>query len=348
MMSNQRQQGGDGSLNLQGQTVTYNSGISYADARLIAEDVFSRNALVLAGEARKTAEARATEITEMFLTKLKMSSAATFDALAEPDVQHNLYAAQHGYARSGSTPLAETLVNLLVSRCEAPGTDIESLVLNEAIATMPKITTGQANLLSLNWLLQRARDANVDSVRAHAAELQDIVDPLLDDLPTGRVEVEHLQYAGCISISNRRFTFHDVITATYGELYCDGFLASDVPLVLEPYLKDERVFRKLNAEGSLLRAASDRELSVAGVASLSNDQLGQLAELRRRSRMSKAAVVEAIEEFYPRISTLARLWESSTIRFAELTSVGTALAHANAVRTSKFEGPLSVWINAGD
>ena len=180
-MSNQRQQGGDGALNIQaGQNVNY-YGMSYAEVKEIVLDLFTQNAPVLVGAARAAVDARVEELTEDFLSKLHASQNASLDALQDPDVQYDLYTAQIGYARSGSAPLAENLVNLLVDRCSVKSQSIEALVLNEAIVTLPKVTLGQANLLTLSWLLRRAT-TEIGSIAAHGEFLEEYVGPLLENL----------------------------------------------------------------------------------------------------------------------------------------------------------------------
>jgi hypothetical protein len=53
----QKQEAGDGSTNLQGQSIVIHQGISYADAREIALDVYKANFIQLSQEAADLARA---------------------------------------------------------------------------------------------------------------------------------------------------------------------------------------------------------------------------------------------------------------------------------------------------
>ena len=55
----QKQEGGDSSTNLQGKNITINQGISYADAKAIALEVYKAKFLHLSQEAADLARARA-------------------------------------------------------------------------------------------------------------------------------------------------------------------------------------------------------------------------------------------------------------------------------------------------
>lgn len=345
-MSSQRQQGGDGSTNFQAQEIVVNQGISYEDAKNIAQDVFDKNVQVLIGVAQRTAEVRLEELIGKFLSRLQ-ESGVSLEPLGDPDVQYSLFTAQAGYARSGSAPLADTLVNLLVDRCSAKAQSIEALVLNEAIATLPKITSGQANSLTLTWMLRQAT-TGISSVEEHGQFLEEYIGPLMDDLPLSTVDVQHLQYAGCLARGISEASFHDILTLHYGHLYATGFAPEMVTTVLRPYLSDPRFFVGLNEEGSSIRTTSGMERAFLGVRDLSvamaDEQAASFLRLNDKYRVSELQIIEQLEPYFKSIKELEVAWSRSAIRTAELTSVGIAIAHANAVRTSSFDGPLSVWI----
>lgn len=346
-MSSQRQQGGDGSTNLQAQHIVVHQGITYDDAKGIARDVFRENVLVLVGEAQRAAEARVEELIEKFLARLQ-ESGVSLEALGDPDVQHDLFTAQVGYARSGSVPLADTLVSLLVDRCSAEAQSIEALVLNEAIATLPKITTGQANSLTLAWMLRQAA-AGINSAEEHGQLLEEHIGPLMDDLSMGTVDIQHLQYAGCLAKGISEASFHDTLTLQYGHIYARGFAPEIVTTVLQPYLSDQRFFVDFDEEGRLIRTASGLERALNGTRDLSrfmaDEQAASFLRLNREYRESELQIIDRLEPYFKRIRELEEAWSRSAIRTAELTSVGIAIAHANAVRTSSFDGPLSIWIH---
>lgn len=117
--SNQKQEGGDHSTNLQSKTVTIYQGISYAEAKEIALDVFKANFIQLKQEAAEIAKTRAEEITDVFLEKLNSRNPDAIRNFNEPALQDALFTAQKEYAKTGDKDLGDLLVDILVDRAGA-------------------------------------------------------------------------------------------------------------------------------------------------------------------------------------------------------------------------------------
>ena len=116
------------------------TGLTYAEVRDVALDVFRANFYELAGAARETAKARAEEITEDFLSKLQKEHPAGLEKSHDPDFQYALFTVQREYARNGDKDLGDLLVDLLVDRSKQEQRDILQIVLNESLSTAPKLT----------------------------------------------------------------------------------------------------------------------------------------------------------------------------------------------------------------
>lgn len=141
-MSKQVQKGGENSTNIQVEEVNVVQGLTYAEVRQVATDVFKANFYDLAGEAKNIAEARAAQITEDFLAKLQAENPDGFAKAQDPDFQHALFTVQKEHARSGDEDLGSLLVDLLVDRSKQNQRDILQIVLNESLAIAPKLTKG--------------------------------------------------------------------------------------------------------------------------------------------------------------------------------------------------------------
>lgn len=63
-----------------------------------------------------------------------------------------MFSAQEGFARSGEHDLETALVDLLVDRAGQQQRDLKTLVLNEAIGTLPKLTSLQRRVLAVCFL----------------------------------------------------------------------------------------------------------------------------------------------------------------------------------------------------
>ena len=130
----QKQEAGDGSTNLQGQSIVIHQGISYADAREIALDVYKANFIQLSQEAADLARQRATELTDDFLQKLKADNESAVASMSTPGMQAAIYEAQKQYAKTGDKNLEGLLVDILVERAATSERNIKQIVLDESLS----------------------------------------------------------------------------------------------------------------------------------------------------------------------------------------------------------------------
>ncbi|WP_262250451.1 LPO_1073/Vpar_1526 family protein [Parapedobacter soli] len=151
----QKQEGGDSSTNLQGHVVNVYQGISYADAKEIALDVFSSNFIQLKNEAAEIAKQRAEEITEALLEKLIERAPDAIEEFKQPGMQDSLFTAQKEYAKSGDKELGDLLVDILVDRANSPERNMMQIILDEALKIAPKLTIEQLDTLTLSFILIR-------------------------------------------------------------------------------------------------------------------------------------------------------------------------------------------------
>ena len=120
MLKDQNQESGDNSTNLQGKTIIINQGLSYADAKEIALDVFKSNFLELSAKAAETAKRRAEELVDNFLNELKQRAPESLNKMEDPGMQYAIFTAQKEYAKTGDKDLSKLLVDILVDSVLAP------------------------------------------------------------------------------------------------------------------------------------------------------------------------------------------------------------------------------------
>ena len=137
----QKQEAGDGSTNLQGQSIIVNQGISYSDAKDIALDVFKANSLELSREAAITAADRAEKLADDFLENLNEKHKDSIKNLSQPAMQIALFDAQKAYAITGDEELESLLVDILVERATEDTRTIKQITLDESLKVAPKLTT---------------------------------------------------------------------------------------------------------------------------------------------------------------------------------------------------------------
>ncbi len=158
MANKASQEGGDNSFLLQaGRDVHYHfhmEGVPYDQMRPIAEELFSGNFERLPGTARDEAHARAGEILEAFIGRLRSVNPGGVVPAGDPGFQLDLFSAQRGYARRGEGVLKDVLVDLLVRRAAAEEPGLMQLVLGEALDVASRLTEAEYHILSFIFLLR--------------------------------------------------------------------------------------------------------------------------------------------------------------------------------------------------
>ena len=237
MSSKKLQKGGPDSTNIQAENI--NIGITYGDAKKIAEDVFKANFVKLAGQAEKIAYERASALIEKFLEELRVRSPDSVRTFQDPDMQYDLFIAQRDYARSGTQSLSEMLVDLLVERAKANESSILQIVLNEAIATVPKLLPVHLDTLSVTFLIRYTQIQGIKEV----SELKDYIKlhlPFIENVSANSTVYQHLEYADCAVVSHDQgitmmpSPLSGFWKNRYSGLFSKGFSESQLTEVLPP------------------------------------------------------------------------------------------------------------------
>lgn len=215
------QSGGQSSINLQGENVHYH-GLTYSDAKEIAQDVFEKNFRELTTVAGDIATQRANEVREQMMTKLKQVEEKALDSFQDPDFQYQIFNVQKEYARSGDKNLAEMLTDLLVERAKEPNRTLKQILLNESMSVLPKLTSAQIDILTCIFIVKLIQDNEVTTLDM----LKKLFTQFYEALPIEESEVKltsnylHLQYAGCGNISVTGVqSFAKVYSNIYPELF---------------------------------------------------------------------------------------------------------------------------------
>lgn len=191
---------GSESTNIQANkiTVIQQNNLSYQEVRQVAMDVFKSNFYDIGDKATQVATKRSEEIINKYIEELQKKSPLSIQNTQDPDVRYSLYEAQKSYARDGNIKKSELLVNLLVERTAIKQHSFETIVLNEALITVPKLTLEQINILSLIFIV---KDIYLKNDPPFEFYYDTFFDKYLDtiEIPDGRIFYEYLVYVGCIT-----------------------------------------------------------------------------------------------------------------------------------------------------
>lgn len=198
--TDQNQNAGDNSTNLQGGNVVIHQGISYADAKEIALDVFKSNYLELSAKAYDLAKSRAEELVDDFLARME-SENSEIGSLEDPGFQHTLFNAQKEYAKTGDREIGDILVDILVDRANENSRSLRQIVLDESITIISKLTIEQLNALSLIFLLRHSQNMGIVDHEKLVGCIAEFLMPFTENVSKEISTYQHLQYCGCGSVT---------------------------------------------------------------------------------------------------------------------------------------------------
>lgn len=345
----QKQQGGDSSTNLQGQSIVIHQGITYSDAKEIALDVYKANFLQLSRDAVEIARARAEELTDAFLEKLKNENEAAVSELSKPGMQAALFEAQKQYAKTGDKNLEGLLVDILVERAATPERNIHQIVLDESLTVAAKLTTEQMDALTVNFLLSKTKHSSLLNLEAISKYFETEIIPFITELTETSSCYEHLEYVGCGSLI-RVGGIHPIehlFRIHYPGLFSKGFeqirfeneigqISSYQTLIMNCF-HDTTKFQINALDVNILKQKIEAE-------SISDEIMNKFVTLFDSTLMSDQEIKEYILKVSPEIQKLFDLWEKSSISKFALTTVGIAIAQANYRRRTGRRLDLSIWV----
>lgn len=347
-MKTQNQTAGDNATNIQaGGAVTIHQGVSYADARQIAIDVFKGNFLQLAGEAADVARRRAEEVTEDFLSKLQSQNADGLTQSKDPDFQHALFTVQKEFARCGDKELGDLLVDLLVDRTKQPSRSILQIVLNESLSVAPKLTPDQLAALSVVFYFSYTVNKGIGNHDLLFEALDKYVGPFVGGLENKRSCYQHLEYSGCGAIGMGTVTLTEVFRKQYPGLFSKGFDEAQfqsktlsIPLthpLFRRCLNDSDKWQVNAMDESTIRFEAERH-------GISSEDVAKVVALHNETLMSPDAVQKILISGRAYMQKVFDVWKDTMSHFT-LTSVGIAIGHANIKKVAGEFTDLSIWIN---
>lgn len=342
-----KQEGGENSTNLQGQNIVINQGITYQDAKNIAIDVFKSNYLELSTKAAETAKQRAEELVDDFLTEVQKRSPESINSMENPGMQYAIFTAQKEYAKTGDKDLSDMLVDILVDRAAQQERNLKQIVLDESLSIVPKLTISQLDTLTIVFILKYSRNFQVGSVPLLKKYLEDYILPFTSTLSKDASLYQHLEFAGCGSISIGSSKIESIISKTYKGIFSKGFTKEEFEKTEIPFDKYPHIIIPCLQDNSKFQlAAIDDETLIERAKSLNIEEaeLNKLKPLMNRNQMNETEVKELLKQQGDFMNTLLDIWDNSHLKNMTLTSVGIAVATANLRRKTGITVDLGIWI----
>lgn len=194
----QRQEGGDGSTNVQANVVNvHHHGLTLDEVRQVADDIFHRNFPRLAAEAMRVAEERLHRFRDEILRDVARLEPEVLAAFGDPDVQCAMTIVLREGVRTPDQSLRDRLAALLLRRIRVGDDEAERVVLNQAIEVTPKVTPAQLNVLALASVFSGEHDFRLRSEQDVRGFFASRIGPLTH-IGGRRSDVAHLMSLGCV------------------------------------------------------------------------------------------------------------------------------------------------------
>lgn len=348
MMKDKKQEGGDGSSNIQAENVNVYNGITYKDAKEIALDVFNSNFIRLKSEAAQIAAERAEEITEKIVKELNEKSPESLDEFKNPAMQDALFQTQKEYAKSGDEELGDLLVDILVDRAKTQERNMLQLVLDESLIVAPKLTVEHFDLLTLNFLLAQTVNQRVRNLESFRDYIKNQIIPFADDLRNERTTFNHLEYLGCGHIRVGDYgQLEENFKRQYKAVFAKGFSLEEFENEVGDFENSKTFIMTCLHDTSKfqINTLSDKVLDEEMTKRNINQQdKNKLKAFFNKTTMNNNEIKEYIISIDPKMESLFELWNNSSLKKFELSGVGISIAHANYRRKTGETLDLSIWI----
>ncbi len=345
MGDRQSQKGGDSSTNIQAHSISV--GLSYAEARQVAMDVFRDNFLKLKSEAAQIAQERAETLLDTYLKRAAQEGKTEIPEAENPDFQMALFSAQRDYARTGDEDLGKLLVQLLVDRTKLDERNLIQIVLNQSLTVAPMLTSDQLNALSLIFLLRYTVNNGLIVTNLLGLYLDQLILPFVPGASRKESAYQHLEYAGCGSISMGQLQLEEAFRRNYPGLLSKGFAEEAIQdLELTPEARAQLIIPNLHG-GSLVqvKALNDQQIdNLCAQLEVEPEKVERLKQLQAAGVMPGPEVKDFLVDLRPQMARLFDVWNDTSMKHMTLTSVGIAIAHANIKRQTGASFDLSIWI----
>jgi len=348
MSDKQVQKSGDDSINIQAKSVNVQTGLTYLDVKHIALDVFKNNFEHLSIEAADIAKKRAEEITGKFLHELEQRNREALNQAQDPDFQYSLFTLQKEYAKSGDKDLGDLLVDILVERTKVDQRSLLQIVLNESLAVAPKLTTSQLCALSIIFSLKYTRYVLMNSLNKLSHYLSHRLCPFTKDLPKSNASYQHLEFAGCGSISIGSSKIHKIFKINYPGVFTKGFSKEDFEnniaqisgseKLLIPCLHDNSLFQFNASDFDVLKDKIKEE-------EINQTEYPKIEAFWKKYLMSDEEIKKFLINKNKNMAIIYDVWKNTPMKNMTLTSVGIAIAHAYTRSKTGDSDDLSIWIN---
>lgn len=344
------QEGARNSTNIQGKSIVVNQGLSYQDVKIIAEDIFKSNYLVLSAKAAEISIQRAEEIIDDFLKEIKERCPAAISIIENPGMQYAIFTAQKEYAKTGDKELSAMLVNILVERANQKERDLKQIVLDESLAIVSKLTLSQLDTLTLIFVLKYFRYTEIVNIYSFQKYLKEYILPFTLHLSKEQSLYQHIEYSGCAMIGKIRMSsvkIEELFVRKYRGVFRKEFTKEEFEETGISINKYPALVMKCFQDNSKFQLVMINEVDLTQLAreyGVQKSEIDSLRQLMYKYQMNTDEVKKLLENQGNFMNVLIDIWNDSQLQDVSLTSVGITLAITNLRMKTGISLDLGIWI----
>ncbi len=309
---------------------------------------------VLNSQTGNTVRDRVETITDMAVSRLFSSVSDPYEVLSRPDIQECLRMMQTGFASTGDYATAQLMVDILLDYSQQPPRTVLNSITGDALATLPKLTWQQIDVLSLLFLLKCTRRSDNSNPERLQSYVTDYLVPFSASIPIEHSFYQHLEYLGCGTIGPVAVTLDRILLDSYPALFqYVGFSKEELDKVmggreLDPGLLVPSLYRDEQENTYLKLNAIDDELTnqLLVKAGLEPELALELLKLQQARKVDcrEDDVNKILPQIHPDLAYLSAVWNKSPMHLTRLSIKGIYIAHANIRRQLGEVFDLSIWI----
>lgn len=292
-------------------------------------------------KAKLVATERTNEFLQGIYKKLPELSEQERNGFSEPDVQMVMREASWLSARRTNPELRAVLANLVINRIKGGSVEeFKNLLYGEAVKTVGKLTLEQLNLLVLTEELNYVEYGGIFFWDQLRLQLDETITPFITEVVPKGADFQHLEYAGCASISVGSWNFLERVRGKYTTAVLKKFSLDEITDLELPDELKQKIFSK---DGDFILKVQNLEQLKKAFKNPEDPLVKKIIESYEKHIPSSEEIRQKIETETAIGSKLLKFLDSSEIQHLSLTSVGTIIANTYLEEKTGQKIDMSKW-----
>jgi hypothetical protein len=234
-------------------------------------------------------------------------------------------------------------VDLLVDRAGQTERDTKTYILNQAIATLPKLTKNQREALAAIFVVRCTRYIGPFELPALYSYLAEWLAPFADAIPGKATDYGYMESTGVGGTSIGSITIEAALYENAYGYFSKGFSPDQAPEPWVNFLDDPGIFMPCLRDPQKLQIKARSLTEVREVAA--EKDLPTLVTHATVGRMSEQEIRTDITDNIPRLKIIFDKWDGpANISHFNINSVGIAIGHAVLCQITDDDIPLDLFL----